>query len=355
MPAIDPLFEELLARGLTDLHISVGHPPLARERGVLVPLDDRSVAEDELAELLYPLLSPEQRERFSSELDLSFAYTHAGRARFRASYFHQASGVAAVFRAVPTALPILAELGVPGVARSLAEKRGGLVLVAGPRRSGRSTTLAAMVHHINETRACHILTIEDPVEFVHAPIKSEITHREVGRHAPHVVAALRSARAEDADVVMVAELVGADATRLALQLASSGVLVLAALDATTAPAAIDRVLSTFAATEQMAARAMLAESLAGVLVQILLEAADGEGRAPAHEILLGTSAVASMIREGRTYELRGVMQGGHAVGMQTADQAIERLVASGRVTYDVAVLSYTDGDNAEKKLRPAAT
>jgi twitching motility protein PilT len=354
MPSIDHLFDELLSRGASDLHLSIDYPPMTRVRGDLVPMGTELLRPNTIADLLHPILTPQQKEKFTTELDLDFAYAYGTRARFRANYFHKVSGMAAVFRTIPTKIPSLADLNTPDAVKKLAERRTGLILVTGPTGSGKSTTLAAMIRHINETRACHILTIEDPVEFVHTPIKAQVTHREVGPHAASFAGAIRSAGREDPDVVLVGELRGTETMKLALQLASFGILVFATVHTNSAPATIDRMVNSFPDSEQPQVRGMLAESLAGIVAQQLLKSADGKGRVVAQEILIGTSGVAAMIREGKTFQIPSAMQAGQAIGMQTNDMALERLVAQKKITYETALERYNDRDNAEKKLKPLA-
>jgi twitching motility protein PilT len=351
VPKINRLFDELIARKGSDLHMSIGYPPLVRARGTLMPLREELLDAREQKELLLELLTEDQRHRFSAELDLDFAHAYENKARFRANYFHKTSGVAAVFRTIPTQILTLEELACPEVVRKLADRRAGLVLVTGPTGSGKSTTLAAMIRHINETRACHILTIEDPVEFVHAPIKAHVTHREVGRHAPTFVAAMRSAGREDTNVVLVGELRDSETMRLALQLASFGVLIFATVHTNSAASTIDRILNSFPADEQPQVRGMLAESLIGIIAQQLLPSADGRGRVAALEVLVATSGIAAMIRDGKTFQVPSAIQGGQAIGMQTMDMALERLVAQGKIKAEAAMELYSDKENAERKLR----
>jgi twitching motility protein PilT len=353
MPAIDKLFDQLLSRGASDLHLGVDYPPMTRVRGELVPLGETPLAADDMEALLFPLLNEPQKAKFTTELDLDFAYAYGTRARFRANYFHKVTGMAAVFRTIPTKIPSLAELGTPDAVKRLAERRTGLVLVTGPTGSGKSTTLAAMIRHINETRGCHILTIEDPVEFVHTPVKAQVTHREVGAHAASFATAIRSAGREDPDVLLVGELRGTETMKLALQLASFGILVFATVHTNSASATIDRIVNSFPDGEQPQVRGLLAESLAGVVAQQLIKTKDGTGRTVVQEILIGTSGVAAMIREGKTFQIPSAMQAGQAVGMQTNDMALERLLAQKRISYDVAIERYTDQENAEKRLRAA--
>ena len=354
MHPIDPLFDELLSRGASDLHLGIDYPPLTRVRGDLVPIGAEVLDKAAMEALLVPILEGDQKERFLRELDLDFAYAYGQKARFRANYFYKATGMAAVFRTIPTKIPSLADLGSPEAVRKLAERRSGLILVTGPTGSGKSTTLAAMIRHINETRACHILTIEDPIEFVHTPMKAHVTHREVGPHAATFAGAIRSAGREDPDVVLVGELRGTETMKQALQLASFGILVFATVHTNSAPATIDRLVNSFPDAEQAQVRGMLSESLVGIVAQQLLKSADGKGRVVAQEILIGTSGIAAMIREGKTFQIPSAMQAGQALGMQTSDMALERLVQQKRVTYEDALERYSDREDTDKKLKALA-
>ncbi len=240
----------------------------------------RDVAVDvaEMEALLFEIATPEQRATITETLDLDFAYAYGQKARFRANYFYKTTGLAAVFRTIPTRVLTLEELACPAVLRKLSERRAGLVLVTGPTGSGKSTTLAAMIDHINKTRACHVLTIEDPVEFVHQSNKAQITHREIGAHASSYAYAIRSAGREDPDVILIGELRTNETMKLALQLASFGILVFATVHTNSASATIDRIVNAFPSDEQPQVRGMLAESLAGIVAQQLLRSADGKRR-----------------------------------------------------------------------------
>ena len=337
MAKIDGLFDEVMKRGATDLHLGVGYPPLARVRGELVAMREHPVDGKELEEVLLELLSPAQRARLQAELDLDFAHAHKGTARFRANYFLKSSGLGAVFRLVPTRVLTLAELGCPEVLWRLADRRSGLIVMTGPTGSGKSTTLAAMLDHINKTRACHILTIEDPIEFVHEPLRAQITHREVGVHASSFATAMRSAGRENPDVLLVSELHTPETLKLALQLASSGILVFATLQTNGAATTIERLLNAFSADEQPQMRAMLAEGLVGMVAQQLVPTSDGKGRVAVHEILCGGAQVAALIRESKTAQLTNVMQAGQAQGMQTMDTALERLFTQSRISAEDAL------------------
>ncbi len=337
MPKIDGLFDEMMKRGGSDLHLGVGYPPLARIRGDLVPLREAVIDGPDLEEVLLELLTPPQRARLQADLDLDFAHAHRGSARFRANYFQKSSGLGAVFRLVPNRVLTLAELGCPEVLWRLADRRSGLILVTGPTGSGKSTTIAAMIDHINKTRACHILTIEDPIEFVHEPLRAQLTHREIGVHASSFAVAMRSAGRENPDVVLVAELRNSETMKLALQLASQGILVFATEKTNGAASTIDRLVNSFPGDEQPQVRGMLAESLVGLVAQQLVRTADGKGRVAVHEILIGSAAVSALIREGKTAQLANVMQAGQAQGMQTMDMALERLLTQNRISAEDAL------------------
>jgi twitching motility protein PilT len=356
MAAIDGLFDIMLDRKASDLHLSVGYPPLIRSRGDLVPIREAPVSKAEMESLLFEIVTSGQRRQIVEELDLDFAYGYGTKARFRANYFWKVAGLAAVFRVIPTDILTLAALGAPQALRMLAERRAGLVLVTGPTGSGKSTTLAAMIRHINETRCAHILTIEDPVEFVHNPIKAQVTHREIGVHAPNFPTAIRSAGRENPDVILIGELRTSETMKLALQLASFGVLVFATVHTNSAASTIERIINAFPADEQPQIRGMLSESLAGIVAQQLLKTADGKGRVAAHEILMGTTAVASQIREGKTFQIASLIQAGQQYGMQSMDSSLEKLVADGKVQVEVAVEKASDKQNflriVKERLEP---
>jgi twitching motility protein PilT len=354
MPAIDRLFDELLARGGSDLHLGVDYPPLARVRGELTALGATPLTTTSIDDLMSPLLTPAQRERFDEDKDLHFAVAHGTTARFRANYFFKTTGKAAVFRAIPSKIPTLSDLGGSDAVKKLCDRKSGLVVVSGPAGSGRSTTLAAMVRHINDSLACQILTIEDPIEFVHAPQRAQVTHREVGPHASSFAAAIRSAAREDPDVVLVGELADAETMKLALELASIGVLVLSSVNTSSAAGTVDRIVTAFPESEQPQIKALLGDVLAGVIGQQLLKTADGKNRVCAQEILIGTPSVATILREGKTFQLASAMQSGHAAGMQTNDIALERLLSQKKITYESALERYSDRENAEKKLKALA-
>ena len=348
MPKIDALFDELLTRGASDLHLGIGYPPMLRLRGELVPTRESAVTTEEMEALLFGIASPSQQKRILDDLDLDFAYQYEKKARFRANFFFKRSGLAAVFRIIPQKIKTLEDLSCPDVLRKLSERQSGLILVTGPTGSGKSTTLAAMIDHINKTRSCHILTIEDPVEFVHESQRAQVTHREVGVHASSFTTAMRSAGRENPDVVLVGELRTNETMKLALQLASFGILIFATVHTNSAPATIERIANSFPSDEQPQIRGMLAESLAGIVGQQLLKTADGKGRVAAHEILIGSPAVAALIREGKITQIPSLMQAGQAQGMQTIDMVLERLVLAKTITADVAFEKAQDKDSFAK-------
>ena len=349
MPKIDALLDDLVKRGGTDLHLADGYSPLARIRGELVPLRDGLVEAKELEEVLFELVSQPQRGRLSAQQDLVFTHPHRDIARFRASYFQKLGGLSATFRLVPARVLTLAELGCPEVLWRIADLRSGLVLVTGPMSSGKSTTVAALVDHINKTRACHILTIEDPVEAVHEPLRAQITQREVHVHSTSFSSALKNAAREDADVVLVSDVSEPNSLELAARLAGQGALVLAMMTANGAVAAVERALA------KVPERALLADTLAAVVSQQLVRTVDGKGRIAAHEILVGSDAVANVIREGKLTALTNVMQSGQATGMATLDTALERLLTAGRISAQDALDRAVDREAFAQliaKLRP---
>ncbi|MBX3185413.1 MAG: PilT/PilU family type 4a pilus ATPase [Labilithrix sp.] len=355
MAKIDLLFDDLVKRGGSDLHLGVGHPPLARVRGDLVALRDGTLDAKDLEDVLTEILTPAQRASLDVSLDLDFAHAHRDVARFRASYFIKSGGLGAVFRLVPSRVLTLAELGCPEVLWKLADRRSGLVLVTGPSSCGKSTTVAAMLDHINKTRACHILTIEDPIEFVHEPLRAHITQREVRSHVPCAVAALRNAARENPDVIFASELRTNDALELALDLATRGILVVVTMRTNGAVATIDRIVGAFPPEEQAHVRSLLADTLAGVVSQQLVRTTDGKGGIPVHEVFVATAPGAQLVRENKTGQLLSVMQAGQSQGMQTMDMALERLLTQSRITAELALDRAVDKESFARvvaRVRP---
>ncbi|MDR5861182.1 type IV pilus twitching motility protein PilT [Halomonas eurihalina] len=330
---------ELLAssakQGASDLHLSAGMAPMIRVDGELETLDVPTVDDPTLRRELRSLLGESHWATFESDLEADVALELPGVARFRGNVFQHGRGTGAVFRTIPGDVQGLAALGMADTLGALAELRRGLVLVTGPTGSGKSTTLAALVDAINETRREHILTIEDPVEFVHHGKRCLVSQREVPRDTRSFAAALRSALREDPDVIMVGEMRDLETMRLALTAAETGHLVLGTLHTLSATKTIDRIIDAFPGPEQDMVRAMLSESLQAVVSQVLLKR-HGGGRVAAHEVMVATPAVRNLIREDKVAQLHSVLQTGAAQGMQTLDAALARLVAEGVVAPDEA-------------------
>jgi twitching motility protein PilT len=317
--------------GASDLHLSAGVEPMIRIDGAMRRIDAPPLTKEEIHELLFDILTDEQQAAFQEKLELDFAIELENVARFRVNLFVQYRGEAAAFRLIPSKIKSLDELGLPRVLAEMANAENGLVLVTGPTGSGKSTTLAAMIDLINTHQECHIITVEDPIEFLHTSKKSLMNQREVQRHTHSFANALRSALREDPDVILVGELRDLETTQLAVTAAETGHLVFATLHTSDAGKTVDRLIDIFPTHQQAQIRAMLSESLRGVAAQQLLPRIGG-GRAAAVEILVATSAVRNMIREQKTYQIPSVIQTGGRLGMQTMRQAIETLVVRGLVS-----------------------
>src|SRR5262245_10293819 len=349
MPRIDELFSEMPGRRASDLHLVAGRPPLFRVNGEMVESDRPRLSLEDLQELVYEILEDGQRQTIESHLDLDFAYELEGLARFRANVFYQQRGLGAVFRLIPTRIQTLGELGMPDVVRKLAESTGGLILVTGPTGSGKSTTLAAMINYINETRDAHVLTIEDPLEFIHTPKHCLITQREVGHHTRDFASALRVSGRQDPDIILVGEMRDLETISLALTSAACGQLVFGTLHTNSAIKTIDRLIDAYPADDQNQVRAMLADCLAGVVAQQLVKTPDGK-RCAAVEVLLGGKALGNIIREAKTSMIASYMQSGSGEGMQTMDQALTALVKAGKVKPEDAAVKATDKAQFERMM-----
>ena len=320
----------------SDLHLSAGLPPMIRVHGDVRRINLPPMSHKAVHAMIYEVMSDHLRKRYEDTLEIDFSFELPGVARFRVNAFNQDRGAAAVLRTIPSTILTLEQLGAPGIFAELAMKPRGLVLVTGPTGSGKSTTLAAMVNHINEHEYAHILTIEDPIEFVHKSKKALINQREVGPHTQSFSAALRSALREDPDVVLVGELRDLETIRLALTAAETGHLVFGTLHTVSAAKTIDRIIDVFPGEEKEMVRAMLSESLQAVISQTLLKTTDGNGRVAAHEIMLGTPAIRNLIRESKVAQMYSAIQTGAALGMQTLDASLRDLVGRHRISLATA-------------------
>ena len=330
---LDVLFRYLKDQGASDLHLAAGMVPHVRHHGAAKPVPDWPIFSDEaLREHLEELPIPEKWKFYNENLDLDFAYSLPGVARFRANYFNQERGAAAVFRIIPEKIRTLEELKAPAALMALADLEQGLVLVTGPTGSGKSTTLAAIIDLINTKHAKHIVTIEDPVEFVHQNKKCTLSQREVGQDTKTFANALRSAIRQDPGVILVGEMRDMETIALAITASEMGVLVFGTLHTNSAPKTIDRVIDAFPTDQQQQVRTMLSESLAGVVSQLLLKTPDGKGRVAVHEILLKTAGLPNVIREGNTSMLNSIIQQGKAQGMQSMDDTLFKLAEEGRIS-----------------------
>jgi len=337
MAKIDEFFRAMKEKGASDLHMVIGKPPLLRLGGKLVPLENQPELTPESNEkILFEILTEEQQQQLTSNLDLDRAYEIPDVARFRCNFFYQHRGLGAVFRIIPTKILTLEQLGMPDTLKKIANFRSGLVLVTGPTGSGKSTTLAAMVNYINETREGHIITIEDPLEFVHPNKKLIFSQREVGAHTKSFADALLVASREDPDFILVGEMRDLETISLGLNCAELGILVFGTLHTNSASKTIDRMINAFPSDQQEQTRTMLSEALKAVVAQQLLRTADGKGRCAAVEVLLGSTALASMIRDGKISQINSYIQTGSSEGMQTMDSHLLELIKQKRITVEAA-------------------
>ncbi len=336
MTKIDSYFKELKDRGASDLHMVIGFPPLLRLHGELVPIDEPVLTRESNQEILFEMLAPEQQAYLEKNRDFDMAYELEDVARFRCNFLYQHRGIGAVFRIIPTKILTLEELAMPDSLKTIAMFRRGLVLVTGPTGSGKSTTLAAMIDYINERRDAHIVTIEDPLEFVHPNKQCLFTQREIGAHAKSFADALRVASREDPDIILVGEMRDLETISLALTCAELGILVFGTLHTNSASKTIDRIINAFPSDQQDQTRTMLSDSLKAVVAQQLLGTKDGKGRCAANEVLIGSPALASTIREGKISQINSLIQTGSRSGMQTMDQHLMQLLEDDKITAPAA-------------------
>ena len=334
-------FSEVLRRMVetraSDVHITSGFPPAIREKGAIHAMDGFPVLNSQQTrEIVYGILNDDQRKRFENSQQLDFAYAIPGVARFRVNCFFQRGSVSAAFRLIPQDVPALDSLGVPPVLRDLTRKPRGFVLVTGPTGSGKSTTLAAMIDAINQEREDHILTIEDPIEFLHHHKRSIVNQREIGSDAPDFALGLRAALRQDPDVILVGEMRDLETISTALTAAETGHLVFATLHTQSTSQTVDRIIDVFPAEQQGQVRTQLSIALQGIVTQQLLPTIDGKGRTVACEVLIPTPAIRNLIREGKTHQIYGAVQTSGAVGMQTMDADLARLVRGGKISRALA-------------------
>ncbi len=345
MARIDPVLKVAVQAKASDLHVATGMPYVIRQFGRLKKGDSKELSPESSRSLIYEILSPKQRQVLEENLQLDFSYQIEGLARFRGNVILQRKGLDANFRVIPLTIPTLEELGLPPVVRKFCDFHQGLILVTGATGQGKSTTLASMIDLINSTRPLHVLTIEDPIEFVH-PVKiGLVNQRQVGLHTRSFSNALRAALREDPDVIMVGELRDLDSVRLAVTASETGHLVMGTLATSSGPKTVDRLIDSFPSDEQNQIRTLLAEGLRAVITQKLLPASDDKGQVLAAEILVATVPVANLIRSEKTYQLPSIMQTGRAQGMQAMDDSIIQLMHAGRIT------AQTAQDHAENKKR----
>ncbi|NNE44281.1 MAG: type IV pilus twitching motility protein PilT [Gemmatimonadetes bacterium] len=336
MPRIDAILEAVQAQGASDLHIATGAPPMIRRNGDMQPIQYQELTAELAEMLLFEMMGERERRIFEETRDVDFSYEIPGKFRVRCNVYDENRGLAGAFRLLPSSILTLEQLGLPPHIAELGNAAKGLILVTGPPGSGKSTTLAAMIDWINNRMRRHIITIEDPIEYVHQNRQCLVNQREVGKHTPTFSSALRAALREDPDVILVGEIRDFESMHLALTAAQTGQLVLGTLHTISAAETVERIVDTFPADQQSQARGALAMSLKAVIAQRLLRRADDKGRIAAVEVLLGNPAVSSLIREKKHHQIPSVMQTGRREGMQTLDESLRGLVTSGLVAVEEA-------------------
>jgi len=352
MAKLDQFLKLLKDSGASDLHMTVGSAPVIRLHGDVQRVKYKELTQEENQAILYEILNEKQKKEFEEKKDLDFAYEIPGVARFRANFFMQRKGCGAVFRIIPVKILSLEELHLPEVCKRICELPKGLVLVTGPTGSGKSTTLAAMIDYINNTEKVHILTLEDPLEFVHENKSALVNQRQIGDQTESFSAALRAALREDPDVILVGEMRDLETISLAITAAETGHLVFGTLHTSSAPKTIDRIIDAFSKDQQEQIRTMLSESLKAVVAQTLLKKADGKGRVAALEILVVNHAVSNLIREAKTFQIPSIMQTGKREGMMLMDQSIMDLYKQKAITAEEAYMASSNKGAFEGIYRP---
>jgi len=337
MAKIDMFLKKAVEMYASDLHISVGAPPVVRQFGQLKRFKFADLTAAQTKALLYELLTPEQQKIFEEEYEIDFAYEVPGLARFRSNAFTQRKGIDLCFRTVRTTLGSFEQLGIPEVMKKVSENHQGLVLITGGAGTGKSTTLAALVDYINTTRAHHVLTVEDPIEYVHPIKKGAVNQRQLGMHTKSYGNSLKAALRENPDVIMVGELRDLDTISLAISASETGHLVIGSMNTSSAHKTVDKIIDSYPAGQQNQIRAMLGESLKAVFTQRLLPRADGAGMALGYELLLGSIQLANLIKDGKTFQIPNLMQTGKSRGMRLMDDSLMELLKAGRITPETAV------------------
>jgi twitching motility protein PilT len=350
---IDDLLRIVVEKNASDLHLCVGVPPVLRIDGKLYRTPFMPAEPAQTQRLIYEILTDDQIQRFENELELDFSYSLQNIARFRVNVFKDRGNVAAAFRLIPRRIPSIRELGLPVILEELILKPRGLILVTGPTGSGKSTTLAAMIDHLNNTDSRHVITIEDPIEYMHTHKKCIINQREIGQDTLSFAKALRSALREDPDVILVGEMRDLETIAIAITAAETGHLVLATLHTNNAAETIDRIIDVFPAEQQAQIRVQLSNNLVAVLSQQLLPRASGRGRVAAMEIMIATPAIRNLIREGKTHQIPSIIQTSGEFGMQTMDQALRDLYLQGIITYEDAMARAQRPEELKKMLADA--
>jgi len=335
---LDAALDALVERGGSDLHITVGQPPMIRVHGDLQPLEGFAPLEaNDIRQAIYGILTQKHREQFENELELDLSYSLPGRSRFRVNVFQQRDAMAAVMRTIPYEIKSIEDLGIPSQVNNFAYLPRGFVLVTGPTGSGKSTTLAGLIDVVNRERRCHIITVEDPIEFLHDHKASTVNQRELGTDTHSFAAALKHVLRQDPDVILVGEMRDLETIQVALTAAETGHLVFGTLHTQDAPQTIDRVIDVFPPHQQEQIRVMLAGALQGVVCQQLLKTTAGEGRVVATEVMIATPAIRNLIREGKVHQMYSMIQAGKQHGMVTMDQSLATLVQKGKVSYQAAL------------------
>jgi twitching motility protein PilT len=349
---IPELLDIVLERDASDLHLTVGAPPTLRVHGDLVPLEGQPVLEQRgLQDMLYAILPQRKREKLEEDLELDMSYSLPGKARFRVNVYYQRDSMGAAFRLIPMSIRSVGELGLPAAVEELARLPRGLVLVTGPTGSGKSTTLASLVDVVNRERPCHIMTVEDPIEYLHHHQRSIVNQREVGADTHGFGNALKHVLRQDPDVILVGEMRDLETIGTAITAAETGHLVFATLHTQDAPQSIDRMIDVFPPHQQQQVRVQLSTTLQGVATQQLLPTADGKGRVVAAEVLVATPAVRNLVREGKTHQIYSMMQAGGRFGMQTMDASLAELVRGGKITHQLALDRCHDPEELSRLLK----